>query len=363
MFQYSLSVLFIVAVLVIYRQMNFIQTTNLGYNKDNIITFKNTKNLNDHFTAFLSDVKRIPGVIAASSIDGDMYGGSSGRTEKANWEGKTANTKILFTDLDIDYGLPELLRMKIKEGRSFSKEFGSDTLAIMLNEAAIRAMGIKNPIGKTFHVWNAAYHIIGVVNDFHFESLYEKIKPCFMRCTPAGENILVKIYRGRERETIKKLSTVYAAYNSGLSFDFSFLDTDYESMYRMEERESILLRWSAALALIISCLGLFGLSAFSAQKRQKEMSIRKVTGASSLDIAALLSKDFLNLIMIAVIISFPLSWWVMNGWLNNFAYRVNISWNIFLLAFLSIVVITAATISFQTIRTSLANPVKTLRAE
>jgi len=362
-FQYSLSVLFIVAVLVIYRQMNLIQTINLGYNKDNIIAFKNTKNLNDHFNAFLADVKKIPGVMAASSINGDMYGSSSGRTEKANWEGKTANTKILFTDLDIDYGLPELLGMKIKEGRSFSKEFRSDSLAIMLNEAAIRAMGMKNPIGKTFNVWNAAYHIIGVVKDFHFESLYEKVKPCFMRCNPAGENILVKISGGRERETIKKLSTVYAAYNPGLSFDFSFLDTDYASMYRMEERESVLLRWFAALALIISCLGLFGLSAFSAQKRQKEMSIRKVAGASSGNIAVLLSKDFLKLIAIAVIISFPLSWWVMNGWLNNFAYRVNITWNIFLLAFVSILVITAATISFQTIRAAFANPVKSLRAE
>jgi len=134
-------------------------------------------------------------------------------------------------------------------------------------------------------------------------------------------------------------------------------------MYRMEERESVLLRWFAAVALIISCLGLFGLSAFSAQKRQKEMSIRKVAGASSGNIAVLLSKDFLKLIAIAVIISFPLSWWVMNGWLNNFAYRVNITWNIFLLAFVSILVITAATISFQTIRAAFANPVKSLRAE
>jgi ABC-type antimicrobial peptide transport system permease subunit len=361
--QYSLSVLFIVAVLVIYRQMNLIQTIDLGYNKDNIIAFKNTKNLNDHFTAFMTDVKMIPGVRAASTMDGDMYGNSSGSTEKASWEGNTENTKILFTALDIDYGLPDLLGMKIKEGRSFSKEFGSDSLAIMLNEAAVRAMGMKNPIGKSFHVWGAAYHIIGVVKDFHFESLYEKVKPCFMRCNPASGNVVVKIYGGREREAIKKLSTVYSAYNSGLSLDFSFLDKDYESMDRMEERESILLRWFAALALSISCLGLFGLAAFSAQKRQKEMSIRKVAGASSLNIAALLSKDFLNLIMIAVIISFPLSWWIMNGWLNNFAYRVHISWSIFLFAFASILIITAATISFQTIRAALANPVKSLRAE
>ena len=362
-FQYGLSVIFIVAVMVIYKQMKLIQAIDLGYSKDNIISFKNEKKVMDHFDAFMTDVKNSPGVLAASSFNGDMYGNSSGSTERANWEGNIAGTKIMMTNLDIDYGLIELLGMKMAAGRSFSKDFGSDSLAIILNESAVDAMGIKDPVGKSFDVWGGKYHIIGVAKDFHFESLYEKVKPCFMRWNRAGDNILVKITGGKERETIAKLNDAYKKYSPGMSFDFSFMDKDYEAMYISEERESVLFRWFAALAIIISCLGLFGLAAFTAQKRQKEMSIRKVIGASTGDIAALLSKDFLKLILIAVLISFPLSWWAMNRWLDNFAYRVSMSVSIFSLTFLFIFIITIITISFQSIKAAITNPVKSLRAE
>lgn len=362
-FQYTLSVMFIIAVMVIYKQIKLIQTIDLGYSKNNIISFKNDKKVNDHFDAFMTDVKNTPGVLAASSINGDMYGNSSGNTEHANWEGNTAGIKIMMTNLDIDYGLIELLGMKMATGRSFSKDFGSDSLAIIVNEAAVKAMGIKDPVGKSFDVWGGKFHIIGVAKDFHFESLYEKVKPCFMRWNRAGDNILVKITGDKELETIAKLNDVYKKYNPGMSFDYSFMNKDYERMYVSEERESILFRWFAALAIIISCLGLFGLAAFSAQKRQKEMSIRKVIGASTGDIAALLSKDFLKLILFAVLISFPLSWWAMNSWLDNFAYRVSISVSVFGLTFLFIFIITLITISFQSIKVAITNPVKSLRAE
>jgi putative ABC transport system permease protein len=362
-FQYTLSVMFIIAVIVIYKQMNLIQTINLGYNKDNIISFNNEKKLNDNFDAFITDVKNIPGVAAASSINGDMYGNSSGSTEHANWDGNISGQKIMMTDLDIDYGLIELLGMKMKEGRSFSKNFATDSLGIILNETAVNAMGIKNPVGKSFTVWERKYHIIGVAKDFHFESLYENVKPCFIRLNKAGGNILVKISSGNERNAIAKLNAVYKTYNPGLPFEFSFLDKDYEAMYISEERESILFRWFAGLAIIISCLGLFGLAVFSAQKRQKEISIRKVVGASTGSIATLLSRDFMKLILIAVLISFPLSYLAMSMWLNSFAYRVHIGAGIFLITFVLIIFITLATISFQSIKAALANPVKNLRAE
>ena len=184
-----------------------------------------------------------------------------------------------------------------------------------------------------------------------------------MRYNRAGANILVKIAGGKEREVITKMNDVYKQYNPGLPFEYNFMDKDYEAMYISEERESILFRWFAGLAIIISCLGLYGLAAFAAQKRQREMSIRKVVGASATNIAALLSKDFLKLILVAIIISFPLSWWAMNLWLDNFAYRVNINGGIFLITFISIILITLTTISFQAIKTALANPIKSLRAE
>jgi ABC-type antimicrobial peptide transport system permease subunit len=222
-------------------------------------------------------------------------------------------------------------------------------------------MGIKDPVGKSFDVWGGKYHIIGVAKDFHFESLYEKVKPCFMRLNPAGGNILVKISGGKEREVIPKLSDVYKKYHVGMSFDFSFLDKDYERMYVSEEREAVLLKWFAALAMVISCLGLFGLAAFSAQKRQKEMSIRKVIGASSTDIATLLSTEFLKLVLVAMLISVPLSWWAMNKWLDGFAYRVGIGTGIFALTFLFIMIVTLITVGVQSVKAALANPVESLR--
>jgi putative ABC transport system permease protein len=360
-FQYTLSVIFIVAVMVIYKQMNLIQTIDLGYNKDNIISLKNDKKIGDNFNAFMTDARDIPGVTAVSSINGDMYGNSSGSTEHADWNGNTAGEKIMMTDLDVGYGLIELLGMKMEAGRSFKKDFVSDSLAIVLNESAVNAMGIKDPVGKSFDIWGAKYHIIGVTKDFHFESLYEKVKPCFMRLDPAGANILVKISGGKEREVISKLGDVYRKYNAGMSFDFSFMDKAYEALYINEEREAVLFKWFAALAMIISCLGLFGLAAFSAQKRQKEMSIRKVIGASSTDIATLLSKDFLELVAVAMLISTPISWWAMNKWLDGFAYRVSIGTGIFALTLLLMIIVTLITVGVHSVKAALANPAESLR--
>jgi ABC-type antimicrobial peptide transport system permease subunit len=362
-FQYSLSVIFIVAVIVIYRQMNLIQTIDLGYSKGNIISFNNERKINSHYPAFAAEVKKVPGVLAISSINGNFYGGSSGSTEHAKWQGQIPGTQILFSDIDVDFGLTELMGIKMQSGRSFSREFPADSFAILLNEAAVKAMGITDPVGMWFEVWGGKYHVIGVTKDFHFESLYEKVKPCFMRCSPGSRNILVKINGGMERKAIEKLSALYKTYNPDLDFKFSFLDKDYATMYLAEERESVLLRWFAALAIIISCLGLFGLAAFSAQKRQKEMSIRKIVGATPGDIAGLLSKDFFQLILLATGISLPLSWWIMSQWLGNFAYRVNIDAGIFLLAFVWVMGITLVTISFQSLKTALANPINLLRTE
>jgi putative ABC transport system permease protein len=362
-FQYTLSVTFIIAVMVIYKQMGLIQKMDLGYTKNNIISLKNEKNIGENYDAFTNDVQHIPGVISTSSINGDLFGNSSGSTERAKWDGNNGQTKILMTDLDIDYGLIELMGMKMAAGRSFSKNFPTDSLGIILNESAVNAMGIKDPVGKSFIVWGNDYHIVGVTKDFHFESLYEKVKPCFMRLNKAGGNILVKVHGSKEREVIAQLNDVYKKYNPGVSFSFTFLDKDYEAMYTSEERESVLFRWFAALAIIISCLGLFGLAAFSAQKRQKEMSIRKVVGASTSDIAALLSRDFFQLIILSMFIAFPLSWWAMNMWLDGFAYRVHIGASVFAITFLFTIIITIATISFQSVKAAIANPVKSLKAE
>jgi putative ABC transport system permease protein len=361
--QYILSIVFIVSVLVTYKQMKFIQTINLGYSKDNVISFQPGKKIRDNFSAFMNEIEHAHGVLATSSINGDMYGHASGSTEEANWDGNISAAKIMMTDLDIDYGLIELLGMKISEGRSFSKKFGSDSSSIILNESALHAMGINNPIGKSFDVWGKKYHVIGVTKDFHFSSLYEKVKPCFMRLNPGGRHILVKIASDHIPESISNIEDICKKYNPGLSFDFSFLDKDYEAMYVSEQREAVLLRWFAGLAIVISCLGLFGLAAFSAQKRQKEMSIRKIVGASIPNIATLLSVDFFKLIFLAMLVSFPLSWWAMTVWLDNFAYRINIDISVYVLTSLFILFIVLLTVGYQSIKAAIANPVKNLRME
>src|SRR6185437_5723419 len=318
----------------------------------------------EHYHSFVSDAENVPGVLAVSSINGDLYGGFSGNTVMAGWEGNSGGSKVVFNGLDIDYGATQLLGMQMAEGRSFSRNYRFDSLSIIVNQEAVKAMDMQDPIGKSFYVWGRTYHIIGVVKDFNFESLYKKVGPCFMVYNrTGGKNVLLKIGSGQERVAISGIEKLYQKYNLGLSFDFTFMDQDYAAMYRSETQVSILLRWFTALAIAISCLSLFGLATFSVHKRQKEMSIRKVVGASATNIFMLFSKDFLKLILLAVVVSFPLSWWVMSSWLNYFAYRVSIGPTIFLVAILSILFITFITISFQALKAALVNPVDALHTE
>ncbi len=226
-------------------------------------------------------------------------------------------------------------------------------------------MGLKNPVGKIVHVWGGDREIIGVAKNFHFESLYENLKPCFFDFTfgNRASKIMVKIKAGTEKETIARLQMLYQKYNPGLPFEYRFLDEDYHALYSSEQRVASLSKYFAGLAIIISCLGLFGLAAFTATRRQKEISIRKVVGASVTNVIFMLSKDFLKLVLIAILIAFPFSWWVTNQWLQSFAYHINISTGIFLAAGASIIVITLITISYQAIKAGLVNPVKSLKSE
>lgn len=362
-FQFSISVILIVSVTVVYKQMQLIQTKNLGYSRDNIIHFSNEGKLRTGSETFLTEIKKINGVVSASTMDGDMTGTYSQGGSWINWEGKDPHQGLEFEGLDLDYGMMELLGLQMKEGRMFSKQFASDSASVIFNETAIAAMKLKDPIGKIVDVWGKNKKIIGVVKDFHFTSLYKKVTPFFFRCYQDNRNIFVKIRSGKEKETIAAIEKFYKQFNQGLTFEFKFLDEDYQALYASEQRVSVLSRYFAAIAIIISCLGLFGLAAFTAQKRQKEIGIRKVVGASVSNVVLLLSKDFLKLVLIAVAISFPLSWWLMHRWLESFAYRIDISVMIFVLAGASVMMITIVTISFQSVWAAMMNPVNSLRSE
>ncbi|HEY4209191.1 MAG TPA: ABC transporter permease, partial [Puia sp.] len=271
-FQFVLSMIFIVSVLVIYRQIRYLQTTNLGYSREHVVTFDNSKELASHFRPFVNDLRHIPGVTGVASADANMTGAVSGNTEKVDWEGKQPGQGQLFWSIDMDYNLFDLLDIRMAEGRSFSRQYPSDSAsAVLLNEAAVKAIGMKHPLGKYFRVWGGDFRIVGVVKDFHFKSLYEQIKPCFFRFHPVGSTFFVKIDAGHEQAALTSLTKLHEAYAPGVPFDYHFIDQAYEALYTAEQHISVLSRYIAGLAVLISCLGLFGLAAFTAQKRQKEI--------------------------------------------------------------------------------------------
>jgi putative ABC transport system permease protein len=364
-FQFTLSVIFIAAVLIVYRQLNLIQSKNLGYNRDNIIHFEiPLENDSAHFSAaatFINELKNIPGVINASSYYHNLTG-DHGAISGFEWPGKNPNTDIEFSNLEVGYNFLETAGINLKEGRNFSKTTHARN-EIIFNEKAIKEMGLKNPVGQTIKFWGMERQIVGVAADFNFESLYQPVKSCFFQVFPAMPNVMVRIKAGNEKQTIDKIKRTFTAFTPGMAFDYKFLDEDYQAVYASEKRVGILSRYFAGLAIIISCLGLFGLAAFTAQKRQKEIGIRKVVGASVTNVAFLLSKEFLKLVLIAVVIAFPVVWLAMNNWLNDFAYRIPISADIFLVTGVAAILITVLTISFQAIKTAIANPVKSLRSE
>ncbi len=348
--------------MVVYQQMKLIQTTNLGYNKDNILTFSNDGELKKNLAPFLAEIKKLPGVINITSEAGNFFGMANHSGGGISWEGKDPNLGIEYYGTKVSDDFFETMSMKLVEGRALSKNF-ADSNSVIFNQSAIAAMGLKEPVGKIVSLWGHKKQIVGVVKDYHYKSLYDKVGPSFIEYSPNNESTLVKIKAGHEQQTIAGIKKLFNQYNHGLDFSYSFLDDDYNKLYASEQRVAVLSRYFAGIAILISCLGLFGLAAFTAQKRQKEIGIRKVIGASIGNITAMLSKDFLMLVVIAFCIAIPISWWTSNKWLQSFAYRINISPFVFLITGFAVILITLITISFQSIKAAIANPVKSLRTE
>ena len=361
-FQFTLSTILIVAVFIIYQQIQFIQNTDPGYNKNNILRLAAEGNLHDKQDVFIAELKNIPGVNNASATNHRMVGHNYA-TGGLNWPGKPDNDETYFEGFEVGYDFVETMGMHIKDGRNFSRSYGADSATIIINEAAAKAMNMKDPVGKTVRLYRNPLQIIGVVKDFHFESMHDEIKPSFLQLLPRTGTIVASIQSNNQQSTIKSIENLYEKFNPGFPFTFNFLDEAYQQQYESETRVSALSKYFAGLAIIISCLGLFGLAAFTAQKRRKEIGIRKVIGASASRITVMLSTDFLKLILISTLIAFPVSWWTMHSWLQGFAYRINIGPVVFLMAEGSVILITIITISFQAIKAAMANPVKSLRTE
>jgi ABC-type antimicrobial peptide transport system permease subunit len=364
-FQFSISLVMIVSVLVIYKQISFIQSQDPGYNKDNVIYFDKEGTVSQNTESFLAGLREVPGVVNASAIqESVVYKGGGSSTYGVNWPGKTDKDLIDFVVRAVDFRMIETLGMQVKEGRSFSEEFGAEDTRVVLNETAASLMSLKKPVGQTIKIWGKQMTIAGVVKDFHISSFHEPILPVIFMYDPKETYmVMAKIQSGKEKETISRIENFYKKYNPGYTLNYKFLDNAYQAQYVAEQRVSMLSGYFAGLAILISCLGLFGLAAFNAEIRTKEIGIRKVLGASLTNVVFMLSKDFFKLVIIATCIAFPLAWWAMNDWLNGFVYKISIGAAVFIVALAVVLLLTILTVLSQAIKAGVANPVKSLRTE
>jgi hypothetical protein len=285
------------------------------------------------------------------------------------WPGKDTTKLILFSSNPITYDYIKTMGIQLVEGRDFSTEYGLDTMNYLVNEAAAKKIGYKDPVGKELTMWGDKGMIVGLMKDYHHNSLHVPIEPLILRLHKMSwggnywGNVIVRTERGKPKQAIASMEKLYKQFNPGFPFKYYFTDDEIANRYKAEYTVSKLSRYFAFLAIFISCLGLFGLVTFTAEQKTKEIGIRKVLGASVTGIVGMLSKDFLTLVIIAAVIAFPVAWWAMHRWLNDFAYRVNIGWWVFLIAGVVALLIALLTISFQSIKAAIANPVKSLRTE
>jgi putative ABC transport system permease protein len=361
-FQFMLSIILIVAVLVCNRQIAYIQTSNLGYSRENVVFIPIQGDIQNHLGSFLAELKKSPGIRNASSMSGNI---AEGDNMEIFWAGKDPNVHISFEYRKINYDFIETLGMSMKEGRSFSRAFADDSSGIILNETAIKAMGLKNPLGKTVdYMGTKTLRIIGIVKDFHFQSFHEAIKPLLFILAP-GENdgIVAKLGAGQDRVAMEGVEKLYKEYSSGYAFGYRFMDEDYQALYSGERRVGMLSGYFAGLAIFISALGLFGLATFTVERRQKEIGIRKVLGSGASGIFFLLSKGFIRLILISIVIALPVSYFLTKSWLDNFAYRIDLTVWYFLLAGCLALIIAWLTVATQALKAAYSNPLKSIKTE
>jgi ABC-type antimicrobial peptide transport system permease subunit len=364
-FQFTVSLVLIISVIVVYRQMEYVQSKNLGYNKASTISFDKTGAIGANTDLFLDQLKKIPGVVNASTIQQKLAQvGNGSSTYGISWPGKPEGLDVDIAVRAVDYDLIETLGIQIKEGRSFSRAFGSDSTKLIFNEAAIKVMNLKNPLGTPIKMWDMDMSIAGVVRDFHISSLHEPIVPMVFMYRPRNTAIVIaRISAGAEKTTIGEIGKLFKKFNPENVFEYSFLDDEYQAQYISEQRVSVLSRYFAGLGILIMCLGLFGLATFNAEVRTKEIGIRKVLGATTSAVLLLLSKDFLKLVFIAMVVGLPIAWLVMNQWLAGFAYAITIGPQMFVVAVIAILAITLITISYQSLKAAMANPAKSLKSE
>lgn len=354
----------IIGTIVISKQVNFIQSRNLGYDRDNLIYVPIEGELIKKYATWKNETLKMPGIQSISWMS-DNPTFLDQWTNNVDWEGRDARTLISFEQPATGYDFVKTMKLTMMEGRYFSKDFATDSDAYVINQTAAKKMGYINPVGRMVTMNGHKANIIGVLKDFHYRSMHDQIQPMIMRFSRDAYygNILIRTQAGKTKEALVSLERICKQINPQFPFTYSFSDDEYKKLYRSEQVVGKLSNAFSFLAIFISCLGLLGLMIFTAEQRTKEIGIRKVLGASVIGIVRLMSTDILKLVVTAVFIACPIGWWAMNNWLKNYAYKINVNWWIFLLAGGLAIVIAIITVSYQAIKAAMANPVKSLRTE
>ncbi|MEP7268746.1 MAG: ABC transporter permease [Saprospiraceae bacterium] len=364
--QFTISITLIIGTSIVYKQILFAKNRPVGYTREGLINIINpNSNLSNHSEAFSQELIR-NGAIVSMATSSSPTTGTWGSTSGLNWEGKDPNLSIDFANIGTSYDYGKTVGWLIKEGRDFSRDFGTDSNAIIINEAAVNFIGLKDIVGKTITWWDEPFHIVGIVKNMIMNSPYNEPRPTVFNLTKnrVDNVVLVRLNPSISvKDALAKIEPTYKKFNPDEPFSFWFADNAYASKFENEERIGNLATCFAVLAIFISCLGLFGLTSFVAEQRNKEIGIRKVLGASAINLWGMLSKDFIKLVMISCVIATPIAYYILNNWLQNYNYRTDITWWIFAAPALGAILITLATVSLQSVKVAMSNPIKSLRTE
>jgi ABC-type antimicrobial peptide transport system permease subunit len=360
--QFVFTTILIAGTAIIYYQLRFIENRDLGYDKDNLIYFSGDHKYDKDYEAKKNELLKHSDILSVTKNLPPIYIEDS--TEKVKWEGQKNHEKIAIHPVNVDYDYIKTFNMKMAAGRYFSEEFSTDTSNYILNETAVKMMGMESPLGKRFWLDDQGGTIIGVIKDYHHGSLHQQIEPLVFKLFHRESHWLsIKLNPANMSEALTFLESKWQQLSPVMPFSYMFFDEKINSLYKAEKKVGVVAKVFTFLAIFVSCIGLFGLASYMAEKRTKEIGVRKVLGASVPGIVNLLIKDFLKLVLIAVVIASPLGWYIMYRWLQNFVYRIGIELWIFLYAGGALLVITLFAISYQAIAASLKNPSESLRYE
>ena len=353
----------IVGTLVIDNQLAFIRNKKLGYTKENTLVVPMSGEIFKNYTAFKNELLEHPNIHHVTSASQDLTNVASS-TSGADWAGKAADDEILLNQLSVDRDFLETFEIKMAEGRAFSSERSTDSTAFILNQEAVRQMGVDNPVGMSLSLHGVSGTVVGVAEDFNFQSVHQAIAPLVLFVSPDWRNNLyIKVDQQQVAEAIAVAESTWKQLNPAYPFEYHFLDESFDQLYKTELRTGELFNYFAFIAIFISCLGLFGLSAYTAELRTKEIGVRKVLGASVSSILVMFAKDFIVLVLVAFVIAVPVAYSLMHAWLEGFVYRTDIGIVVFGLAIGFAVTVTLLTVGYQSVKAALANPVDSLRSE